>query len=244
MMIYDLIERERELAYFHSGRYRFDPVKVFDANRRLIISFRTIGLDDPWLCLTCMDSQVSNLIYHALQHDFDFDVAVFPHRREDVQVVTHDIDSGGSYRLEALTGDQLGSETKDRITTLFSLYFRDKEGPEEKLVAKALCSYQNMEIDRFGPTLELIETAREWRQHGLGDALMYAIEVFYLERFEHFRARIPIWFSICHAISYEAGQWFEKFGFEDLDGMGDDMRKILNAYEFDHSDESADDMDY
>lgn len=43
-------------------------------------------------------------------------------------------------------------------------------------VGKAICSYENGEMDTVGSTLENVEVAREWRSQGLGVALMEAVE--------------------------------------------------------------------
>ena len=64
-------------------------------------------------------------------------------------------------------------------STLFTL--RTREGTA---VAKALCAYENEELGRAGPTIELLEVARPWRRAGLGSALLGAVEHFFEELLE------------------------------------------------------------
>ena len=81
------------------------------------------------------------------------------------------------------------------------------------------------------PTLELIETAKEWQQRGLGDALMRAIHSFYCAKFEQSRSRIL--FSVCHVTNFNAGKWLMRTPhFRDLDGMGEELGKYLYAGEY------------
>jgi hypothetical protein len=223
--------RERELAHIRSSSWDYDSIKVFDADQKLIASFTTMSLDNPWLSIGCLNNQVSDRIYQLLQEDYD--LAKFPHVREELPINTDAIDSPGSYRLEAVTGAKLGGETKSSVTTHFSVYYVSGEGGQsnDKVVAKALCSYENGEMNSVGPTLELIETAKEWQQHGLGDALMRAIHSFYCAKFEQSRSRIL--FSVCHVTNFNAGKWFmRKHHFRDLDGMGEELGKYLYADEY------------
>jgi GNAT superfamily N-acetyltransferase len=219
--IEDKTLREQELAYLDK-EYNRAEIEVYDEKKKLIASFTTIGMDNTWLCLTCMNEVVSTRLCEEL--DEDFDLATFPHVREHVEITTDCI--GGSYRLEAVTGDTRGSINKCSINTLFKLYFTDDASSNEKLVAKALYSYENAEMGTVGPTLEMIETAREWQRNGLGDALLEAIEEFYLERFGHFQSEI--WYSVCYVVNADAGRWLMKrHGFRDLDGMGEELGKVL-----------------
>ena len=130
--------RERELAHIRSSSWDYDSIKVFDADQKLIASFTTMSLDNPWLSIGCLNNQVSDRIYQLLQEDYD--LAKFPHVREELPINTDAIDSPGSYRLEAVTGAKLGGETKSSVTTHFSLYYVSVEGGQsnDKVVAKAL----------------------------------------------------------------------------------------------------------
>ena len=125
------------------------------------------------------------------------------------------------------------------INTHFSLYFGDND---EMIVTKALCSYQNGGMNSVGPTLEIIEAAKEWQRHGLGDALMRAIKCFYCTKFESHHSRIL--FSVCQVTNMYAGKWFMRIHhFRDLDGMGDELGKYLNTDE-DESEDDDGDGDY
>jgi hypothetical protein len=134
--------RELELAFFRSDRYNFDAMKAFDADDKLVAAFRNMSLDKAWICITIINNEMSDQIYDVLRSDFE--LATFPHVIEDVPIDTSRVDlTSASFRLEAVTGDERGSETKVYLSTLFSLHFQQVEGNNlrEKLVAKALCSY-------------------------------------------------------------------------------------------------------
>ena len=77
----------------------------------------------------------------------DYDLATFPHVCEELAIPKDVIDSKDcSYRLVAVTGASSEDETKTSVSTIFSLYFGS-----EKIVAKALCSYENSENLVLGP---------------------------------------------------------------------------------------------
>ena len=141
--------KEKELEYIRED-WDQDDIKVFNADKNLVVSFTTMGMDDPWLCVSCLNDQVSTLVLQLLQEDFEF--AEFPHVQETLSVPNEVIDSPGVYRLEAVTVSAPDDETNTFINTCFSLYFGDND---EMVVAKALCSYQNGGMNSVGPTLEM-----------------------------------------------------------------------------------------
>jgi len=200
--------RERELAHIRSDDWHFGAVEVFSSGqeRTLVASFTAMSLDTPWLCISCLDSETSRLVHGLLKDDYD--LAEFPHVRQDLELaeeVTDGIDAPGDFRLEALTGSSTEDSSRASVTTLFSLYLKvDSSRSKDKVVSKALCSYQNGEMNSVGPTLELVETAKDWRRHGLGGALMRGINSFYCERFGAFRGRVL--FSVCHVTNFRAGR--------------------------------------
>jgi GNAT superfamily N-acetyltransferase len=234
--------RERELAFFRSDRYINEAVKACDGDNRLVAAFVNLSLDKPWLCLTILNNEMSDQIYEALRSDFE--VATFHHAIEDVPIDTSRVDlnlSGASFRLEAVTGDERQSETKENVSTRFSLYFQQMEGNHlrEKLEAQALCSYCNVEMNTVGPTLELIETAKKWQKRGIGKALIYAIQSFYRNKFSQFQS--PVLFNVCHVINYNAGRWLvRKHHFR---SFGEDLAKVLNRYQFVDEDGECDEED-
>ncbi len=248
--------REKELAYIRSNDWNFESIRVYDSagkEKKHIATFGTMSLDNPWLHLSCLDAEVSGRIREMLGTDFQ--LAKFPHVKEELPVVTQVIDIYGDYRLEMVTGSGQGDPGKESTTTLFSLYFRDasssteeqasSENPQrdEKVIAKALCSYQNSEMNSVGPTLELIETAKEWRQHGYGESLMRSINSYYCGKFESFTGRVL--FSVCHVTNFHAGKWFmTNHSFRDLDGMGEELGKYLCADEYEGIENESDNASY
>ena len=239
--------RERELAFIRGDDWHYGAVEVFGSSgqeRALVASFTAMSLDTPWLCISCMDVSTSRLVHDLLKEDYE--LAEFPHVRQELDLdeeVTAAIDAPGDFRLEALTGSSTEDSSKASVTTLFSLYLKaDSSRSKDKVVSKALCSYQNGEMNSVGPTLELIETAKQWRRHGLGGALMRGINSFYCERFGAFEGRVL--FSVCHVTNFRAGRWFmRKHSFRDLDGMGEELGKYLDL-DADDYDDGGDEGDY
>ena len=238
--------RERELAHIRGDDWQFGAVEVFRSSgqeRTLVASFTAMSMDNPWLCISCLDAGTSSLVRDLLKGDYE--LAEFPHVRQDLELeeeVTDAIDAPGTFRLEALTGSSTEDSSKASVTTLFSLYLKDDSSrSKDKVVSKALCSYENGEMNSVGPTLELVETAKQWRRHGLGGALMRGINAFYCERFGAFGGRVL--FSVCHVTNFRAGRWFmRRHRFKDLDGMGEELGKYLDADEYDY-DEGDDEED-
>jgi GNAT superfamily N-acetyltransferase len=62
---------------------------------------------------------------------------------------------------------------KKKASSLFVVRERGGEGQE---VAKALLTYANYQMERIGPTLELIEVKGSWRGRGLGRRLLQVID--------------------------------------------------------------------
>lgn len=83
-----------------------------------------------------------------------------------------------------------------------------------------------------GPTLELIEIAKEWRRHGLGAMLMEELENNFRDVFEKvIEAKGSILFAICYVTNRYASQWFQnKLYFSDLDGMGEELGMRLEYF--------------
>lgn len=107
-------------------------------------------------------------------------------------------------------------------STLFEL----KGG--NKVIAKSLCSYENSEMESAGPMIELFETAKEWQGNGFGSMLLDAIETHYGRIFRSITESSPVMFHVCYNTSFAASQWFQfRGGFEDLDGMGEELGKYL-----------------
>mmetsp|Transcript_35039 Transcript_35039/g.52940 ORF Transcript_35039/g.52940 Transcript_35039/m.52940 type:complete len:344 (+) Transcript_35039:77-1108(+) len=231
--------KERELAFIRGDSWEGDAIEVFDENESLVASFTTMGYRNPWLLVGCLNDQVTDRVYQVLREHYD--LGKFPHSQENVPIPDGVADFPGVYMLEAVTGSASEDEAKSSITTLFSLYYSAERGQslEKELIAKALCSYQNGEMCSVGPTLEMIETAKEWKQRGFGSALMRAIHSFYCTKFESYNSRVL--FSVCHVTNFYALKWFrQKHYFRILDGMGQELGKYLDANEYEEEDEGGD----
>jgi len=226
--------KERELDFIREDLREDNAIEVFDENKSLVASFNTLGTRTPWLLVSCLNDQVTDRVYQVFREHYD--LAKFPHLQENVPIPDGVIDFPGVYVLEAVTGSASGDEAKSSITTLFSLYHSKERGQslEKALIAKALCSYQNGEMCSVGPTLEMIETAKEFKQRGFGSALMRAIHSFYCRKFESYNSLVL--FSACN-VSTSATQWFmRKHSFQNLDGIGEELGKYLDADEYEEKD--------
>jgi hypothetical protein len=94
-------------------------------------------------------------------------------------------------------------------------------------------------MNSVGPTLELIETTKKWQKRGIGNALIYAIQSFYRNKFSQYQS--PVLFNVCHVINYNAGRWLvRKHHFR---SFGGDLAKVLNRYEFVDEDGECDEED-
>mmetsp|Transcript_35040 Transcript_35040/g.52941 ORF Transcript_35040/g.52941 Transcript_35040/m.52941 type:complete len:342 (+) Transcript_35040:131-1156(+) len=226
--------KELELDFIREDLREDNAIEVFDENKSLVASFNTLGTRTPWLLVSCLNDQVTDRVYQVFREHYD--LAKFPHLQENVPIPDGVIDFPGVYVLEAVTGSASEDEAKSSITTLFSLYYSAERGQslEKELIAKALCSYQNGEMCSVGPTLEMIETAKEWKQRGFGSALMRAIHSFYCRKFESYNSLVL--FSACN-VSTSATQWFmRKHSFQNLDGIGEELGKYLDADEYEEKD--------
>ncbi|KAL3930331.1 MAG: hypothetical protein SGARI_004510 [Bacillariaceae sp.] len=125
-----------------------------------------------------------------------------------------------SCTISQRTGNGPG-KTSPCIGTLFEL---KKAG---KIVSKCICSYQNAEMDNTGPTIEVFETAAEWRNHGYGSKLFQEVQAHFENLFENAMDTRGVKFNVCYVTNYEACQWFQNRGFFDLDGMGEELGKVL-----------------
>ena len=220
---------ERELEYVKGDDWDRECIEVYDTDNNHVASFTTMSL--AWLCLTCFNKpQVLDRIHQELSKDYD--LATFPHVCEELAIPEDVIDlKDGSYRLVAVTGASSEDETKTSVSTLFSLCFGS-----EKIVAKALCSYENSEMNSVGPTIEMFEVAEEWQGHRLGDALMRGVHSFYCAKFEDILTNVLL--SVCHVTNFHAARWFmSKHHFKDLDGMCEELGKYLNPDEYEDDDD-------
>lgn len=113
-----------------------------------------------------------------------------------------------------MEGYTLSCVTCSSPSTMFTM----KRG--DKTVAKALCTYQNSEMDTVGPTVDMVEVTKEWRKQGLGKALMKAAQVCYSGKFEEAMVHEDVTLSICIVTTDSGFGLFKCLEFEVV-GIGD-----------------------
>lgn len=199
---------EAEAAFLEEYWPEFMPLHAADATGTQA-SFTVRG-DVPWITVRCETDRVLELILRMLAPHFA--LALLPHR----ELIFREPLPG--YQLTAVTGGN-----PENIGTLFAL----RKGP--KLIGKALCAYHNSEMDSDGPTLEFIEIAAEWQRHGLGTRMVEAMEEFFCDVFVSAMRRDEVRWSVCYVTTSQASRWFQKRGFRDEDGMGEELSKALGA---------------
>ena len=111
------------------------------------------------------------------------------------------------------------------VGTLFEL------NKGNKVIAKALCSYRNCEMDNPGPTIELFEVAKEWRRHGYGKLLLHqGVSSFFEDTFSNIVCSDEVVkFNVCYCTNRHACEWFLRQGFQDWDGMGEELGRYLGS---------------
>lgn len=115
-----------------------------------------------------------------------------------------------------------GGDCPIGIGSMFEL----KKG--DKVIGKSLCSYYNGEMGEVGPTIEYFEIAEEWRKHGYGRMLLGEVEDFFVRLFGACAEDgSEVQFNVCNVTNGNASVWFLNQGFEDLDGMGEELGKML-----------------
>lgn len=201
----DLSEKDRELDYLKEQYY--DNMKICKNNETVFVIARNMG----WLVIRCANPEAAPFV--ESQFSEHFALARVPHTRSTL------VEEDG-YTITQRTGNKEGSENCS-IGTMFELKKYDK------VITKCLCSYRNGEMDNVGPTIEQIETAAAWRQHGYGSALMEAIQSHFEDIFEPVMDQKRVKFNVCYVTNFEASRWFQHRGFSDWDGMGEELGKHL-----------------
>jgi GNAT superfamily N-acetyltransferase len=211
-------EQDPEVRYMQSNSYGYAAIKIKDKSGNVVGRMTTHGMDHPWLCVVSTSDIFTDFALGKLGLSFaicSFMCTEF--------TLTCPIGKPG-YSLTGVTG--VGDDSTNP-STLFLLKFGDKT------VGKALCTYQNGEMGSVGPTLELIEIAKEWRRHGLGSLLMEELEHYFEDVFlKAIEAKGAVRFAVCYVTNRYASVWFQNnLDFEDLDGMGEELGKDLTCVE-------------
>lgn len=203
----ELKKKDPELAYLRENYYK--DIELEKDNETAI----AMTVRSDWLYVRCASEAASAAVEEKLSGHFALGRARHEERtipiREDV-VVTVRTGNGGD-----------GVKDGGRPGTLFEL------GKGSKVVSKCLCSYSNGEMDSSGPTIELFETAAQWQQHGYGAELMAIVEEHFENTFVKVAEQKRVKFNVCYCTNRHACQWFLSQGFEDWDGMGEELGKYL-----------------
>ena len=93
-----------------------------------------------------------------------------------------------------------------------------------KIIAKSLCTYKNSNLSSGGPTIQLLEVAKEWRHNGYGSKLVKAMEKFYSEEFFGI---FGVMFHVTEIDEEYEFRFFASQGFSDLSGIGEELEKPL-----------------
>jgi hypothetical protein len=188
--------------------------------------------------------------------------AVFPHNRSSVAISLYVPEdprlAPSQFALVSTTGT---SDAGDCLSVKFSLRLQprgamagraaattagnkrkrsdstagDDGSIAELEVAKGLFTFSNGEMDFTGPTLEMLEVAKEWQSRGVGRLMYEAMERAILAPFkplagmhecgDEFSA-IP--FSACNVTSGAAFKFFQNMNYQDADGMGEELMKTVH----------------
>lgn len=202
-----------------------------------------------WLYVSCVVPSVSTEIHEILSEHFSLikishDTVTLKCRFIENFYITGTTGRGSPNDEEA--------NKKEGLSTLFELKFCSDDNKNnasnnntntDKVVCKALCTYSNLEMESCGPTLELLETAKEWRQHGLAYELMHQIVRFYKVLFREINTdTYPIKFAACYVSTTYTSRWLQdQLFFDDIDGIREELLRTLS--EDDESDFNDEDED-
>jgi GNAT superfamily N-acetyltransferase len=195
-----------ELAYLQDEHYA--DIEVMKGNESVFI----MTSESDWIYIRCATEAAAAMIEEKFVPHF----ALGRVRHEEKVIPIHD-DLAVSMR----TGNAEGNSKHCSVGTVFEL----KKG--EKVICKALCSYSNAEMDASGPTIELLETAKEWQGHGYAKELLTFMEQYFEEVFEGVAEEKSVKFNVCYCTNGHACEWFLGQGFRDWDGMGEELGKFL-----------------
>lgn len=195
-----------------SQNYENFPLEVKDSDNGIVAYIDTLGDDEeePWVSVKCVSQKTAKVIEEHLKSFFS--IVQVSHVERKVKF------SMEEYQLTATT---LGDELK----TCFKL----KQAGTNKVVAKAIFVYENEATGFAGPTLEHIETAKEFRHQGLGTSLLESIMDFYRGMFTTILSRKKDVRMYATGVSSSgAFEWLQERGFRDDYGIGDELSISLN----------------
>ena len=87
-------------------------------------------------------------------------------------------------------------------------------------------------FDSTGPTIEMIEVAKEWRAHGVGRLFYLSMEKFMCQAFKGMHGPDETYLDLhaCNVTNEGAARFFLAVKFKDADGMMEELTKTLEGY--------------
>jgi hypothetical protein len=195
-----------ELAYLRENYCK--DMDVMKGNESVYI----MTIKSEWIYIRCATEAAAAMVEEMFAPHF----ALGRVRHEQKVTPIHD-----NLSVSMRTGNAEGNSKGCSVGTLFQL----QKG--EKVICKALCSFSNGEMDASGPTIELLETAKEWQGHGYAKELLTFMELYFEQVFEGVAEEKPVKFNVCYCTNPHACEWFLGQGFRDWDGMGEVLGKFL-----------------
>jgi hypothetical protein len=213
-----------ELSYLRDKYY--EEMQVKKDNETVLV----LTMSCEWFYVRCANDTACSIVEGKLA--FHFALGRVPHEAKTI-AISDDLE------VALRTGNRSTNleDANCRPGTLFEL---KKNG---KVISKCLCSYRNCEMDNAGPTIELFETAAEWQCHGYGDQLMSVVESHFEDVFASVTEHTRVKFNVCYVTNRHACEWFLVQGFEDWDGMGEELGKYLLEHDYDEECKDYDDDD-
>lgn len=203
---------DREYEYLCLDR-EYSPLEVRDSGGNIVSYIDTLGDDEeeePWVRVKCVSQEAVKFMEEHLK--VSFSIVQVSHVERKVQF------SMQGYYLTASTGG-------DELRTFFEV----KQTGTNIVVAKARCTYQNEATGVAGPTLEHIETVKEWQNQGLGISLLESVMEFYRSMFTRILiANKDVRMYATAVSSSGAFEWFQERGFRDDYGTGEELSISLN----------------
>ena len=209
--------RSKEIAYLEEHHYEDLMVLGKKSDEVMFVITNSCG----WLRICCNCKEAEEFVEEHLANSDHYLLSKVSHDE-----VSSTVGLPQDISITRRTGSERSSDSgasSSSIGTLFEL----KKG--SKVIAKALCSYSNGEMDNSGPTIELFEVAKEWRNHGYGKLLLHqGLSSYFEDTFSNIvDAGENVKYNVCYCTNRHACEWFLRQGFQDWDGMGEELGRYL-----------------
>jgi len=216
-------KKSKEIAYLEDQYY--EDIEILGKRTDEVVFMMTNSCG--WLCIRCACKEAEDFVEEHLADSEHYVLAKVPHEEASSTVgLPEGISITRRTGNQKKNGEEQSSEVSvspGSVGTLFEL----KKGT--KVIAKALCSYSNGEMENPGPTIELFEVAKEWRCHGYGKLLLHqGASSFFENIFSNIVCSDEVVkYNICYCTNGHACEWFLRQGFRDWDGMGEELGRYL-----------------